>query len=353
MPDVRVPERLDEVLSPEWLTAALGRRFPGIEVTAVTRGPTVSRISTNVRFAITCAGGVPDGLSPDLCVKGYFSERTLPARHAGIPETLFYRDLAERTGVRTLRGVYAEVDRATGANILITQDVISDGGAFLDGRHPYTPDQAAESLEQLARLHTATWGDPRLADAGWLSSRMGPRSDEGWRGKIEANYTSDTGAGVPEQVRDVGRIMAAYGALAAVVADTTPWTIVHGDPHVGNIFLDGAGRPSLLDWQLVQRAPWYLDTGYHIASALTVADRRRHEDDLLRHYLDVLGAGLRTTGVEPPSWDEAQLGVRRSVLHGCYLWSITSMVDPAVTRVLLERLGTAVADLDSLTSVGS
>ncbi|OAA21764.1 phosphotransferase family protein [Frankia sp. EI5c] len=342
-----VPERLDEVLSPGWLTAALGRRHPGIEVTGVTRGPTVSRFSTNVRFGIECAGGVPAGLSPSLCVKGYFTPRGRPARHAGLPEALFYRDLADRTGVRTLRGVYAEADTGTGANVVITEDVIAAGGAFLDGRHPYTPDQAADSLEQLARLHAVTWGDPSLAAAGWLSSRMGPRTGEAWRAKIEANYTGDTGAGVPERVRDVGRLVAAYGALAALVASTRAWTIVHGDPHVGNIFLDGGGRPSLLDWQLVQRAPWYLDVGYHIASALTVADRRRHEDDLLRHYLDALAAA----GVERPSWDEAGLGVRRGALHGFYLWSITSLVDPEVTSVLLERLGTAVDDHDSYAAV--
>lgn len=40
----------------------------------------------------------------------------------------------------------------------------------------------------------------------------------------------------------------------------------------------------------VQRGPWYLDVGYHIASALTVEDRRAHEDELVRHYLDRLVA---------------------------------------------------------------
>ena len=39
----KVPATLDEVLSPEWLTAALAPRFPGIAVTTVTAGPVVSR----------------------------------------------------------------------------------------------------------------------------------------------------------------------------------------------------------------------------------------------------------------------------------------------------------------------
>ena len=67
---VPVPETLEQALSPEWLTAALQPRFPGIEVSAVAPGPVVDRISTNARFSIECAGGVPDGLSPALVCQG-------------------------------------------------------------------------------------------------------------------------------------------------------------------------------------------------------------------------------------------------------------------------------------------
>jgi aminoglycoside phosphotransferase (APT) family kinase protein len=124
--------------------------------------------------------------------------------------------------------------------------------------------------------------------------------------------------------------------------------VIHGDAHVGNVYLDALGQPSLLDWQLVQRGMWYLDVGYHIASALTVDDRRRMERDLLRHYLDRLAAA----GVDAPSWDAAWLGMRRGIVHGFFLWGITLKVDPAVTSVLLERLGTAAADHDAFAAVG-
>src|SRR5690606_28593695 len=61
-PAVPIPLTLDEALTPEWLTAALGTRHPGIEVTAVEPGPVISRVATNARFRIECAGGVPEGL---------------------------------------------------------------------------------------------------------------------------------------------------------------------------------------------------------------------------------------------------------------------------------------------------
>ncbi len=47
---IAVPETLAELLTPEWLNGALSTRFPGVNVTDVTPGPIVERVSTNARF---------------------------------------------------------------------------------------------------------------------------------------------------------------------------------------------------------------------------------------------------------------------------------------------------------------
>ena len=64
--------------------------------------------------------------------------------------------------MRTLRSVYADVDPTTRHGVVITEDVVAQGATFLDSHSPYTPDQAADSLAQLANLHVATWGDARV-----------------------------------------------------------------------------------------------------------------------------------------------------------------------------------------------
>jgi hypothetical protein len=352
--DVPVPGTLDELLSPAWLSLALGREFPGITVTGVARGPLVSRVSMNLRFRIECEGGIPDGLSPDLCAKCYFNDNGWPGRRTGIIEASFYRDLAPRTGVRTLRSRYADVHPDTGHGIIITEDVIAQGGTFLDGRSPYTPDQAADGLRQLALLHAATWGDPMAQDAPWLAPRAQARTAHRGIAQIRANFESaDLGPGVPAEVRDAERLHAAFCDLAALTSDTSPWTVLHGDAHIGNFFLDGAGRPSLLDWQLVQRGPWYLDVGYHLASALSVEDRRAHEDELIGHYLRELQAAseARGTTITVPTADEARLGYRLGILYGFWHWGITLLVDRPITAAMLHRLGTAAADHDAYAAI--
>jgi hypothetical protein len=336
-------------MSPRWLSSALSARFPGVQITSVTPGPVVSRVSTNARFRIECAGRVPGGLPPNLCGKGYFSDEGWPARHAGVFEVSFYRDLAARTGIRTLRSVYADTDPETRHGVVITEDVVAAGATFLDATSTYTPALAAESLAELAKLHAATWGDPAVGAARWLTPRLESHLVHRGVKEIRGNFESDIGAGVPAEVRHAERLAGAYRALAEQTRDASPWSVIHGDAHVGNLYLDSDGRPSFVDWQLVQRGPWYLDVGYHLASALTVEDRRRTEQDLVRHYLDELHAA----GVDAPSWDDAWLGVRRGILHGFYLWGITMKVAPAVTSILLHRLGTAAADHDAFAAAGA
>jgi hypothetical protein len=347
---VAIPDVLDEVLSPAWLTAALGQRFPGIEVVAVTPGPIVSRLSTNARFAIECRDGLPEGLSPRLCVKGYFGDLGdlgVLMRRVGQPEVYFYRDLAAATGVRTLHAVYADVDPDTEHGVFITEDVVAQGSRFLDGSEEFGADQVAEALTQLAQLHAATWMRTDLSGASWLNPRFAQTLKHRGVTEISGNFEGPIGVGVPSEVRDPERLVTAYSALATITAADETWAVVHGDPHIGNVFVDSAGAPGFLDWQLVQRAPWYIDVGYHIASALTVDDRRRAEHDLIRHYLERLTAA----GVEAPSSDEAWRGVRRGVLHGFLLWGITLKVDPAITAEMLKRLGNAAADHEAFDAV--
>jgi Phosphotransferase enzyme family len=334
-----VPATLEEAVSPRWLGGVLG-----LEVVGVNAGPVDERVSTNVPIRLDLA----DGSTRELWIKGYFSAIGRNFRHAGVSEAMFYRELAGWVGVRTLQPVYAEVDPVTQANVVVTQDVLGHRAVFLNARSVYTADQVAASLEQLAVLHSSTWLHP-VGTASWLTSRFSSYTIARGVADIATNFDGPIGARVPEAVRDADRLYEVYKMVAEGAAKASPWSVIHGDPHIGNVFLDGEGRPCFLDWQLVQRGPWYLDVGYHLASSLTVEDRQRHEDDLVAHYLDRMAAA----GVGVPSAGDAWRGLRRGFLHGFYLWSITLKVEPAITSELLERLGTAVDDHNALKEVSN
>ena len=339
---VAVPDTLEEVLTPAWLSMALGRQFPGIEVTRVDPGPVVSRVSTNARFHVECRDGVPPGLPQDLCVKGYFadcSDSAATSRTAGIPEAMFYRHLARTSGVRTLACFFADVDPDTQHGIVITGDVAAKGATFLDALSPYGTDQVAESLEQYAILHGRTWGWGRSAKP-WLAPRLKATMRARGMPEISGNFDGPIGSRVPAEVRDAQALLDAVSRLADRLETAEPQCLLHGDAHVGNLYLDAARRPNLVDWQLVQSGPWYLDVGYHIGCTLRPEERRRAEWDLLAHYLD----RLRFETPDPPSWDEARRSVGIGLVYGFFLWAITLKVSPPITTAMLGRLGSAVAD---------
>ncbi|MBL7502330.1 phosphotransferase [Frankia sp. CNm7] len=344
---VPVPETLEEALDPAWLSLALSQRHPGIEVANVIVRSVDTRISTNARFTVECTGGVPDGLSPHLCVKGYFGEAGRPFAFLGGPEACFYATLAEPMGVRTLRSHYAGASPETGAGVFVTEDIITAGGDFLDALSPYSVDQAAQSLSEFARLHAFGWGLPKSVHEPWLAPRIDMYFGHRGEGTIQSNFDGPVGVDVAPEARDAGRLVRAQRLLAAR-QEGPGWTLIHGDAHVGNIFLAGDGQPSLVDWQLVQRNFWGIDVGYHIASTISTEDRERAERDLLRHYLSELSA----RGVDAPSWEEAWTAYRIGTVYGFFMWGITIIVKPEIVRVLLQRLSAAVAAHDGFAAVG-
>lgn len=337
-----VPDTLEEVLSPTWLTAALAPRYPGLQVLHVEPLEVDARVSTNASFRFRCAGQRPAGLPDVLWLKGYFGDARMMASAVGLTEALVYRDLLPGVGLRSLRAVHVEVDDRDGCVALLTADVRDQGATFLDPRGGLDVDQVAQALEQLALLHAATWRAASWAEQPWLAPRIAAVADSG-AAAVHTSLTGAVSARVPTAVRDPERLLRAVAAVAEVSAGTADWSVMHGDTHLGNVFLDAAGRPGFLDWQLTQRGAWYVDVGYHIASALPVEDRRRAERDLVDHYVERLVA----SGAPLPAGDSLQT-VRAGMVYGFLLWSMTLRVDPAITAVLLERLGTAVADHDAL-----
>ena len=344
-----VPDTLEEVLDPAWLTEALGQKFPGVTVASVHPGPVISRVSTNARFCVEWQGDVPQGLPSELCVKGYFSDCSKTAavsRTAGVPEVLFYRHLSASSGVRTLDCFYADVDPVTQHGVVITGDVAAQGATFLDALSPYAADQVAESLEQFAVLHGRTWAGAEL-DQPWLVPRLAMTMQARGHAEISGNFDGPIGSRVPVEVRDADRLLDAVRQLASLLDDAEPRCLLHGDAHIGNLYVNAAGHPCLVDWQLVQGGPWYVDVGYHIGCTLDPQERRRTESDLLAHYLE----RLRAQGVDAPSWDVARRDMARGLVYGFFLWAITLKVAPPITTVMLERLGTAVADHQAYLSV--
>lgn len=136
-----------------------------------------------------------------------------------------------------------------------------------------------------------------------------------------------------------------------------PQTLLHGDPHIGQSYITNQDKMGYADWQIVMQGGWAFDVAYAIVSALTVADRRAWEQELLRFYLDRLHAA----GGPALLFDDAWLGYRQNMIYPYFCWLMTiagpimpllpNMQPDRVAFDIVERSGNAICDLESLEAI--
>jgi Phosphotransferase enzyme family len=327
-----------EAITAEWLDHVL----PAHDVEVVQLEHVLAGSTTKVFVR----AGLADGSELPVCVKGVFDEPRLPVRvMAAQQEGLFFRELAPTLDIPLFRTWFADADEHQG--VVVFDDLRGPGTTFTDVGAAWTKDRVAAALEVQAAWHAATWGFP--ADRyPWLASGnqiLGAATDALFSQEHWDAHTSDpTTVTIPEPFTDRARMEAAERALFGLQAQSVH-ALSHGDAHIGNTYLDADGRTGFYDWQTFCLAPPLDDASYFIAGAMTVGDRRAHEQDLLRHYLSALAAA----GAPAPGWDEAWQTYRTYQVHG-FFWAVlpTSWQPVECSVPMAERYIAAMQDHDSL-----
>lgn len=339
-------------ITAEWLTTVLGVRHPGVEVTSATIGPVLGGSATKVRVMLDYNGaGHAARLPPTMMVKGGFDEQ-MRARvsHAYAGETSFFQDLAGDLDINLPGCHFAGTNAATGQSILLLEDLLTRNVTFGRATRPVSVDTAAATLDLLARLHARFWESPQLQQLEWL-----PRSTSGEQlmdlmlspAHWEASLGRPWGRAVPAPLRDLETVKRVCRRVWDLDRRATQ-TLLHGDTHLGNMFFERDGSPGYLDWQTAMSGNWAHDVTYFMVGSMETADRRVHERDLLRHYLE----RLAEHGGVAPDMSSAWPAYRRHVLHG-FLWLLcpVDMQPEDVIAASSERGSVAAADLDLVGSV--
>jgi aminoglycoside phosphotransferase (APT) family kinase protein len=334
-----IPDDASVVLDPQWLAAALDLVGDGDRVVAVEPVGSSRTVAEKLRFTVCVAGSDGGRRRHPICAKGHFGD----GFNSLLTEAHVYRDVLPALPVRAPRAHYCGIDDDAGTGLILMDDVEGLGGRFVGSLAPYAVETCRDSLGQLAALHASTWGCE-----GWLGPWLEPRvarMAEMWSTETLQELLDDGRAtDLPPVLRDAGALRAGMLATAAVPATC----VLHGDTHSGNAYLDREGCVCWLDWQVAQRGHWSVDVSYHLGTVLDVGTRRRHERELLEHYL----AELERHGVTPPPWDEAWEHYVQGFVWGYFLWTITRISSRAVVLIHVPRLGAAIADHDTFRRLG-
>ena len=345
---VRIPATPDEI-DATWLTEALSERHPGARVAAVEVVERHEATNSHARLRVRYhePAGAPSTMFCKLLPRDPARRESIARTGMGLREALFYAQLAPAIAMRVPEAHVARHDANDGSFLLLMEDLVASGCSVSDGTRGVSPDAAVRALEDLAELHVR-FEDParRKAEAAWVPEPL--HSDYG---SILLRYGLD-------HHRD--RLSSRFTALAELYIEKRealhalwhagPHTVIHGDPHIGNLF-DERGRTGFLDWGIINVSTPLRDVSYFLIMALSIEDRRHHERDLLRHYLDVRAA----RGGTPIGFDEAWCTHR---LHAAYTVPACCQIvtfpesDPEPRRIFgaafLARAEAALEDLEVL-----
>ncbi|MGE2733378.1 phosphotransferase family protein [Mycolicibacterium vaccae] len=337
---MRIPATVDE-LTPEWFSEIFEASVSAVTVLDAHSG-------TTGRARVALAG--PDWLPRSAFVKlapfGEEQRAFLRAVGLGVAEARFYRHLGSELPVRVPHVWHSAYDR-DGSFVMVLEDLAAAGCRFPDVRDDDIAVVAESLMDELALLH-ATYRGVALS---WMATPDGVRRRPD-NAETAARRTQFIRSALDQFGTDMG---SAFRGLAELYIDRADdvialygrgeTTLVHGDNHFGNLFVDG-GRTGFLDWAVAGRAPGMRDVAYFLCNSLPVGTRRAEQDGLLKRYHSALAAhGWET--------DTAELQ-RQYRLFSIYAWVAaastaamgTRWQPVEVTRPALLSTTAAIEDLD-------
>src|SRR3982074_1011367 len=350
-------------ITPEWLTAVLCGNVPGAMVTHVEVKPTSA--GTHERHQLIVSYN-EEGRHAALAISIF--TKSLPSvvtrMIGGFSGTArvegnFYTQLRPQLEIEAPLCYHSAYDRRTFAAIHLLEDMVATKSATFCSHKTYVSRPMADDMiDLLASLHSRFYGDPSLAEHyRWLASY--PRWFTIGSEKMSTEYYTrkafDAAAQIiPAKVLERRDEVWPATIRALAVHESEPQGLIHSDVHIGNWYRTSAGQMGLCDWQCLWRGHWSRDLAYAVTAVLTPGDRRKWEKDLLVRYLERFA---ELTGSRP-DFDESFRHYREQVVHALLMWTITFCHSPLLpnmqpedtTLTMIERITTAMADLDSIRS---
>ena len=313
-----------EWFQPAWLTKALWKsgciqQARVIGVAQETIGAEVGFLDSLTRVMLTY-DAAEDGAPRSVVIKVSSTEAIYQRIGDGYDayerEFHFYESIAPEAPIRLPRCYVRHFDAATGAHVLVLEDL----GQLKPGDQVagLTPHQALAAVASLGRLQAAWWNSPALEGFAWMPRRnlCPARYEKAWPA-FRSSYASLLGLAAVE-LGD--RLQEELPGLLQVL-DEAPWTIVHSDFRADNLLFDDDSQPNpvvIVDWQLAIRGRGVFDVARLLCGSLSPGHREVCEIAAVQRWHESLVDG----GVRDYSFDRALADYRMCVLV-CLYYPVT------------------------------
>jgi len=359
-----VPGAVD-LITPEWLTAALCAGHPGARVLGVELAGGDAGSSTRQALDLrlndaALAADIPARLF-SKSAPNFVQRMFLGLSKAASGEAHFYGSVRPLVDLEAPRGYFAAIEPGSWRTLTLMEDIsVTRGARFISTETYIDQPMMADLLATLAKLHGRFWDRPGLArDFGWARTTSCFLADMNrfisFRDRAIMAMERYPHL-LPDDLHGQGPALYAATVASYAIDLREPPTLLHGDAHIGQAYITGAGRMGYSDWQLVQRGSWAADFAYALTSALTIEDRRCWERELLAGYIEALAEA----GGPRLSFDAAWLSYRQHTLYPFFAWAFTrqgaggfmpDMQRDYVCNDIMGRTAAAVSDLEAAKAV--
>ena len=341
-------------IHPEWLSQALAARFRGVAVASieVSQQRQVTNAHAKLRVLYDDSGGAPETMFCKLPPSDPQRRDAILRTGMGEREVKFYEQLAPSLAMRVPEALVAKV-QTDGTFILLLEDLDASGCVISDGRIGVSPDSAFVALEDLAMLHLR-YRDPRVRDSQvpWIPSTSSTSN----YGSVMLQYGLDNHRDrLSDEFAEIAELCIAHPEELQELWHRGPQTVIHGDPHIGNLFFDG-GRTGFLDWGIINVNTPMRDVSYFLTMSMSVEDRRAYERDLLSHYVSIWNAGGGQSLSQDDAWMAHRVHAAYTVLASCQVVTFPADATPqrkVFAEAFLGRARAAVADLEARAAIKS
>jgi hypothetical protein len=280
-----IPDALED-LTPAWFSDVLGTSVSGVEVLDAHSGTT-----GRARVALAGAADLPPSVFVKLQPFTPEQRGFLRKVGLGVAEAQLYTAVGDELPVRIPRVWHSACDPADGSFVMVLEDLVASGCRLVTPGDDDVVDVAGSLVDELAVLHAAYRGN----ELSWLAPPDGMRRNP-TDSEMAARRTHFIQMGLDQFGDELGPAFRALAELyiarsGDVVAlfDAGERTLIHGDDHSGNLFVDGS-RTGFFDWAVASRAPGVRDVAYFLCNSMPIEVRREQEGPLLDRYLAALAA---------------------------------------------------------------
>lgn len=336
-----------EDVTPAWLSRALSTTIPDVEVRAITVLDQHSGTTGRLRLGLDYADGPcgPETVFVKLPPFDASQRRLVAGTDMGRSEARFYAGPASEVPVRAPRSYYAAAGDEPTEYVMVLEDLASAGVSFSSLFEPHADTHGLQTVEALARLHAHFWNDERFAgELSWIRPPM--------RGSLGAKLIDSAreqfGDDQPPVFTALCRLFVDHHETIVDLWDEGEQTLIHGDTHAGNHFVEGDGV-GFYDWAVLSRAPGIRDVAIYLGNSCPTDVRRREQDAWIKAYRDV----LVDAGVDAPSFEVLWDRYRRAALYGWVSATAAAAMgskwqDVDVTQLATARATAACDDLDTI-----